>query len=92
MVSCKRGRMKNVLLLAVVFGIVGLVIGYLIFARVPVTGELIAIRNLIEPPKNIVGEIFSELAQLREIRRNILYTGAGGVVVGAILGVVVSRR
>ena len=84
--------MRNVLLLAIVFGIVGLVIGYLIFARVPVTGELIAIRNLVEPPQNIVGEIFSELAQLRDIRRNILFTGGGGVVVGIILGVIVSKR
>jgi hypothetical protein len=84
--------MRNVLLLAVVFGVVGLVIGYLIFARAPITGELIAIQNLIQPPRDLIGEIVSELSQFEDIRRNILFTGAGGVVVGIILGVVVSRR
>ncbi|MFP4115417.1 MAG: hypothetical protein ACOC0O_02725 [Spirochaetota bacterium] len=84
--------MRNVLLLAVVFGVVGLVIGYLIFARAPVTGELISIGNLIQPPNDLIGEIVSELSQFSEIRRNILYTGAGGVVVGIVLGVIVSRR
>ncbi|MFW6248132.1 MAG: hypothetical protein ACOC3H_03320, partial [bacterium] len=83
--------MRNVLLLAVVFGVVGLVIGYLIFARAPVTGELISIGNLIQPPNDLIGEIVSELSQFSEIRRNILYTGAGGVVVGIVLGVIVSR-
>jgi len=84
--------MRNVILLGLVFGLVGLVLGYLIFARAPITGELIAIRNLIDPPSGLVGNIVSELSQFAEIRRNILFTGAGGVVVGAVLGVVVSRR
>lgn len=84
--------MRNVLLLAVVFGAVGLVIGYLIFARAPITGELIAVQNLIQPPEDLLGQIVSEVSQFEQIRRNILYTGAGGVVVGVILGVVVSRR
>ncbi len=84
--------MRNVLLLAIVFGVVGIVLGYLIFARAPITGELIAIGNLIQPPDGFVGELVNEIRQLREIRRNILYTGAGGVVVGVVLGIVVSRR
>jgi hypothetical protein len=84
--------MRNVILLAIVFGAVGLVIGYLIFARVPVTGELIAIGNLIQPPEGLIGSIVSEIGQFREIRRNILFSGGGGAVLGIILGVVVSRR
>jgi hypothetical protein len=84
--------MRNVILLGLVFGVVGLVLGYLIFARAPVTGELIAIRNLIDPPRGLVGSIVSELSQFAEIRRNILFTGGGGVVVGVVLGAVVSRR
>lgn len=84
--------MKNVVLLAVVFGLVGVVLGYLIFARAPITGELIAVQNIIQPPDGFVGELVNEIRQLREIRRNILFTGAGGVVVGGILGIIVSRR
>lgn len=88
----KRGCMRNVILLAIVFGVVGIVLGYLIFARAPITGELIAVQNLVQPPEGFVGELVSEIRQLREIRRNILYTGAGGLVVGVVLGIVVSRR
>lgn len=84
--------MRNVILLAIVFGAVGLVIGYLIFARVPMTGELIAIGNLIQPPEGLIGNLVSEIGQFREIRRNILFSGGGGVVLGVVLGVVVSRR
>ncbi len=84
--------MRNVILLGLVFGVVGLVLGYLIFARAPITGELIAIRNLIDPPSGFVMNFFNELRQFAEIRRNILFTGAGGAIVGVVLGVVVSRR
>ncbi len=84
--------MRNVLLLAVVFGVVGLVLGYVIFARAPVTGDLIAVRNLIDPPEGLLGRIVEEVGQFAEIRRNILLSGGGGVVVGVILGLIVGRR
>ena len=84
--------MRNVILLAVVFGAVGLAIGYLIFARVPITGELIAIRHLVSPPDGLFGSIVREWQAFQEVRRNILFTGIGGAVVGVILGVVVTKR
>ncbi len=84
--------MRNVLLLALVLGVVGLVLGYVIFARAPVTGDLISIRNLIDPPDGLIGRIVTEVGQFARIRRNILLSGAGGAAVGVILGLIVGRR
>lgn len=84
--------MKNALLLLFVLGIAGIVAGYFIFARAPITGELIAVQNLLQPPQNLLGELISEVSQFESIRRNILLTGAGGALLGLILGLRVSRR
>ena len=84
--------MRNVLLLALILGIAGIVVGYFVFARAPITGDYISIGNLIDPPNNLLGRLVSEIGQFAQIRRNILLTGAGGAVLGLVLGFVVSRR
>ncbi|TVR62762.1 MAG: hypothetical protein EA426_01435 [Spirochaetaceae bacterium] len=84
--------MSKIISLAVIFGVVGLVVGYLIFARAPVTGNLIPIGDLFRSPQNVIGQFVQSVGQFAEIRRNILFTGAGGIALGAILGVVIGRR
>jgi hypothetical protein len=83
--------MRNIVILALVFGVVGLVIGYLIFARAPLTGELIAVSDLLGQPRDLLGELVNDVLKIEQIRRNILLTGAGGVVVGIILGAVMGK-
>ncbi|MFP4378636.1 MAG: hypothetical protein ACLFP4_16465 [Spirochaetales bacterium] len=83
--------MRNIVILALVFGIVGLVIGYLIFARAPLTGELIAVGDLLGQPRDLLGELVNDVLKIEQIRRNILLTGLGGVVVGIVLGAVMGR-
>jgi hypothetical protein len=83
--------MRNIVILALVFGVVGLVIGYLIFARAPLTGELIAVGDLLGQPRDLLGELVNDVLKIEQIRRNILLTGAGGVVVGIILGAVMGK-
>ena len=93
--------LRNALLLLIILGIAGIVAGYFIFARAPFTGELIEIRNLIPQSQTelqqwtsrLLNELgFEQVRQLEVIRRNILMTGAGGALLGLILGFVVSRR
>ena len=84
--------MRNVLLLGVVLGIAGLVVGYFIFARAPITGDYIAIETLLNPPAGIIGRLMENVGQFAEIRRNIVVSGVVGAVSGVVLGVLVSRR
>ena len=84
--------MRNVLLLGVVLGIAGLVVGYFIFARAPITGDYIAIETLLNPPAGIIGRLMENVGQFAEIRRNIVVSGVVGAVSGVFLGVLVSRR
>ena len=84
--------MRNVVLLAVVLGIAGLVVGYFIFARAPITGEYISLGTLLDPPEGIIGRLMEDFGQFAEIRRNIMLSGAAGVAFGVVLGVVVNKR
>ncbi len=84
--------MRNVLLLAVVLGITGLVVGYFMFARAPITGDYIAIETLLDPPEGIIGRLMEDIGQFARIRRSIVLTGAGGAVLGVILGLIVNKR
>ncbi|MFW5844010.1 MAG: hypothetical protein ACOCW6_08790 [Spirochaetota bacterium] len=77
--------MKRVLVSAVVFGIVGLVVGYLIFGRV--AGEYIPIQTVLRMPENLVGSFAQNVTGVTDARQSILIAGA----VGLGLGVVVSR-
>ena len=65
-------------------GILGLVVGYLIFGRVG--GEFVSVFDLINPPQNLLEEMTQTMTGLKEIRQNILISGA----VGAALGLVVT--
>ena len=78
--------MGKILSGALILGIIGLGIGYLIFGRVG--GEFIAVQTLFSPPDNILSELGQKITGVAEARRNILISGAAGLGLGAILGAV----
>ena len=98
--------MRNIIVLGVVFAAVGLVLGYLIFARRALGGGLIPIGDLISGTQmpgrsggGALGQIVDgvrgvvdDVRGLGEIRRNILLAGGGGLVVGAVLGGVLKGK
>lgn len=84
--------MRNLLILAAVFGVVGLVVGYLIFGRSVVTNDLIAIRQLFSSGETGIGEFARQVAGFVDKRQNIYISGGVGAVVGAALGFVLNRR
>lgn len=84
--------MRNLIVLAVIFGVVGLVVGYLLFGRADLTNELIPLNQLFAGSDNLIGQIRSQLPSFQAKRQNILICGGGGVVVGAVLGIVLRRR
>jgi len=74
--------MRNQIGAALIFGVLGLIVGYLIFGRVG--GEFVAITDLIRLPDNIFQEFGQAFRGIREIRRNILISGAVGLGVGVL--------
>ncbi len=83
------------LIFALVFGIVGLVVGYLIFARVQ--GNYVPVQNIFFPSGDFVrrlGQLFNTplFADVEAIRKNILIMGAAGSVLGLVVGYATGRR
>ena len=84
--------MRNLIILAVIFGVVGLVVGYLIFGRLGLTNELIPVGQLFSSGDTIFGAIGRDIAGFSAKRQNIFVSGGVGVLVGIILGFALKRR
>ena len=81
--------MRNSLILAVALGIVGLVVGYFLFASLgngylPLSTLFGVANGLGDRLRNALTGI---VANLPEIRRNILLSGLVGVVAGLAIGI-----
>jgi hypothetical protein len=81
--------MKRTILLLIVVGLIGLAVGYLVFARTP--NGYVSIEVLISPSKNVLDELVRSVTGIKQIRQNILICGAVGAGVGLLLGLVTSR-
>jgi hypothetical protein len=81
------GRM---ILWAVILGIVGLVVGYLIFGRI--AGDYVPVGQLLQPAKNVLEDLAQSLTGVQSARRSVLISGAVGAAVGLIVGAVGRRR
>jgi hypothetical protein len=81
--------MKRIILLLIVVGIIGLAVGYLIFART--SSGYVSIQVLISPSKNVLDDLVKSVTGIKKIRQNILICGAVGAGVGLVLGLVTSR-
>ena len=74
----------------VLFGVVGLIIGYLVFGRV--AGSYVSLEALLTPAQSALARLGRSVARIPEIRRTILLSGAAGAVVGFVLVNVPGRR
>jgi hypothetical protein len=81
--------MKRTILLLIIVGLIGLAVGYLLFARTP--NGYVSIEVLISPSKNVLDELVRSVTGIEQIRQNILICGAVGAGVGLLLGLVTSR-
>lgn len=78
--------MQRLIVFALVLGIVGLVVGYLIFGRIG--GEFVQISTLFQTPDNLLSSVVQDFAGITEIRQNILISGAVGAGLGIVAGLV----
>jgi hypothetical protein len=82
--------MKRVILLLIIVGIIGLAVGYLIFART--SGGYVSVQVLISPSKNVLDDLVRSVTGIKKMRQNILICGAAGAGVGLVLGLLAARR
>jgi uncharacterized protein (TIGR03382 family) len=77
---------RGILILIIVIGVLGLVAGYLIFARTE--GGYLTLKTLLRPSKGALDDLVRAVRGIQKIRRNILICGAVGAGIGLVLGVV----
>lgn len=75
--------MKKSLILIVVFGLIGLFVGYLLFARV--NSEYLSLKLIFGANNNVFQSFGRQISGINEIKQNILISG----LVGAILGILI---
>lgn len=73
--------MKQIVTTAVVVGVLGLVVGYVIFARSG--GSYMNPIDVFFPGSDLLSQIGDTISGGERIRRNVLLSGAVGAVVGA---------
>ncbi len=78
--------MKKSVILILVFLIIGLVLGYLIFGRM--AGEYVSLNAIFSQSKNVFESIGRNIAGLEQMRQNILISVGVGGVVGLILSLI----
>jgi hypothetical protein len=81
--------MRNPIGAAVLFGVLGLIVGYLIFGRMG--GSFVPVTDLIRLPEGILQQFGQTVRGIPEIRRNILISGAAGLGVGVLYSAVRRR-
>ena len=81
--------MKRIILLLLVVGVIGLAVGYLIFART--SSGYVSIQVLISPSKNVLDDLVKSVTGIKQIRQNILICVAVGAGAGLLLGLLTSR-
>ena len=78
--------MKRTGLFIIVFVIIGLVLGYLIFGRIG--GEYVDLQTIFSESENALESIGRNIAGLKKMKQNILISGGAGGVLGLILSLI----
>ncbi len=81
----------RVVLFALLLGIVGLVIGYFLFANY-IGDKYVSVERLLRSSNNFIEKIEDSVLNLARIKRNILISGAAGAGLGLLLGLIARRR
>ncbi|MCF8232402.1 MAG: hypothetical protein K9J27_09445 [Bacteroidales bacterium] len=82
--------MKKYISYILIFAIIGLVLGYLIFGRIQ--GEYLALDTIFSSSENILESVGRNIAGLESIKQNILISGGVGALLGLIISVFTGRK
>ena len=82
--------MKRIIALLIIGAVIGLAVGYLIFART--AGGYVSVQVLVSPSKNVLDDLVRSVTGIKKMRQNILICGAAGAGIGLMLGLLAARR
>lgn len=75
--------MKRLILNILVFGILGLFFGYLLFGKI--AGDYISLKTLFQSSANPIEDLGRKISGIEKIRQNIIISGLAGGILGAVL-------
>ena len=75
--------MKNPIASIIIFAIIGLVLGYLIFGRI--SGDYVSISTIFKSSSGALESFGRKLAGISKMRQNILISGGIGGIVGYVV-------
>ncbi|MBI9068856.1 MAG: hypothetical protein JEZ09_16285 [Salinivirgaceae bacterium] len=75
--------MKKLSVFILLFGILGLIIGYLYFGKI--AGEYLSVNALFGNTGGSIGEFGRKLSGIQSIKQNIFISGGVGGVLGAVV-------
>lgn len=82
--------MRRIIALLIIVAVIGLAVGYLIFART--SGGYVSLQVLLSPSKNVLDDLVRSVTGIKKMRQNILICGAAGAGVGLVLGLLAAGR
>jgi hypothetical protein len=85
--------MKNIFVLILIFGILGIVVGYLLFAKIG--GEYISLKYLFNSGGALqsLGEKFLGIDELKQnIKQNVMISGGVGGIVGLFVYYILKKK
>lgn len=78
--------MKRFILYVVLFGVFGLIAGYLLFGKI--AGEYISLKTILSQSGNAIESFGRKISGLTQIKQNIFISGGIGAVFGLILSII----
>lgn len=77
---------KKTLTYVILFAVIGLIIGYLLFGKIG--NEYVSLKSIFRFSKSGIESFGSGISGLTKIKQNILISGGAGAVIGLILSIV----
>jgi len=78
--------LKKTIIFILIFLVIGLVLGYLIFGRM--SGEYVSLNAIFSQSENVLESIGRNIAGLEQMRQNVLISGGVGAVLGLIISLI----
>jgi len=78
--------MKKIIIFGIIFLLLGLLIGYFIFAKVG--NSYVSVKNLLGLSKGPGRAVLNKVLGIKKIRTNILFSGLAGLAIGIGIGAI----